>query len=472
MLDNVPKIPAIEKFGRNNRSPLNPSPLLESDIDDDNSPTLIFKNTTSAVNALEKKHTLKSNGISGIVKQLEKIGALNPSEPNAAQLRNEFAQVSTSLRKTCAAIDSTHQNFILWAETFESEEINELATEFSKFLGLQNVLNDRFAERLDHISSRLKPVAKLEGQRNKSLNKYIKSKKALSDFKNKSTDQHTLSTLELQKQADFGKVLNDQALVEKSIRANLRPSLFAFVYCMKQTGEAIEFLLKNTDLNINEFEKIIQNDDSTYEAGLNLSKINLVKGTSEYLNKKGINYNEHKGNIYETQHQGSLSSLESSDGNNFCYENSTNNFAQCNLEKKEEKANYNNSLVTDEKNIDYSCDAKHNSNELLFTYKTPIQLGDQYDIEFNKANNTLKSPLVQPAKGFRSKNYTLVKSNVSEDNVTVKTHPIYKKDVPNEANNFQSNENLTYAVKNNDTKAHSFKQQYKFSEGVFDGRKF
>lgn len=471
MLDNIPKIPAIEKFGKNNRSPLNPSPLLESDIDNDSNPTSIFKNTTSAVAALEKRNTLKSNSISGIVKQLEKIGALSPAEPTASQLKNEFAQVSTNLKKTCAVLDNTHQNFILWAETFESEEINELAKEFSKFLGLQKAMSDRFVERLDHISSRLKPVTKLESQRNKSLNKYIKSKKAYSDFKNKSTDQHTLSTLELQKQADFGKVLNDQALVEKSIRSNLRPSLFAYAYCMKQTKEAIEFLLKNTELNIDDFEKIIQNEDSTYEASLNLSKINLVEGTSEYINKKGTFYNSDQRDVYGALHEESMSSLNSSDGNETYFKDHYNNLNQYKLEKKTNKTRCNNnSVVVDKEDLDSDCDFKANesSDDIFFTYKTPMQLSDQYDIEYNKANTTLTSPLVQPVKGSKFPNYTIVKNHNSEDNATMKAPCMYKKNIPNETNNFESNENLTYVAKSVEAKPPPLKQAIQFAKGSFD----
>jgi hypothetical protein len=430
MLDKIPTIPAVEKFGKISRSPLNPSPLLEPDTDEE-SLQQIFKNTTSAVTALERKNASKKNPIVGFVKQLEKIGAVDPMDPNAKKMKAEFTQTAISLRKTGEIISKTNNNFHLWCESFESDEVTELSIEFSKFLSIHKAMNERFAERLEHIASRMQPVSKLEHQRNKSLDLYIKSKKAYVEFKKKSTDQHTITTLELQRDADYSKVLNDQALIERNIRASLRPALFAYVYCMKQSKETISFFLHNTKLNISEFEKIIKNEDSIYEAKLNLSNIDIWKNTPQYSTKNISNIYYPKKFNYNPLDTESSSSIETTktdlEGTN-------------NIDYNVSKTNAKQTSINETNNKFFSL-----------TYTNPYESTKAFEFE---TKNVSMSPLIKPKN--TSKSFQVLEENAIEENVAAKKDLTFNpKKLPNEMNNFHASENYeTYVARKNATQKH------------------
>lgn len=298
-MEKQSKIPALESFRHLSTSSLHPSPLTDSNTHYSCTSAALFKNTENAVLSLEQKTECSSNFVLYAKPKLEKIGAIQPPHISASKLKTEFSQLSKHLKKSSQMTLQAQELLQEWSLLFDSKEISDLADEFNKFVKLHACINSSLSERFENIAFKLKPLSKQEHKRNQDLFKSIKAKRNLEEFKKKSTDQVVISQLQDKIDYYFKAVVNSQTLLEKNVREDLRPSLFAYVFLMKRAGVGIDFLLRSTEYNINEFECMLKKGDSIYEANLNFTRSGMMLDIPEFKINNTVKSKNQTEDIYE-----------------------------------------------------------------------------------------------------------------------------------------------------------------------------
>ncbi|TID15733.1 hypothetical protein CANINC_004262 [Pichia inconspicua] len=289
MGNKLKKVPALEYFHYDSKTSLNPSPLTDSSCELESQSNIESPQTTaeSAVLALEQKSEKTSNIALFARPRLEKIGAVNSPETNANRLKSQFSQLSKHFEKSGNLLLETQKSFEKWSKTFESDEIMKLSREIGQFLQLHDLMNKSFAERFDNIAFKLKPLIKQEFKRDEDLAKLIKSRREKEEISKKCRDQSVITQSENKVEYRYHAVRSAQTLLEKRVREDLRPSLFAYAYIMKNSSTATIKLLDSSTLDMKSFDNILTDKGNLIQAQLNFTRQGLLLDVNmELLNGK------------------------------------------------------------------------------------------------------------------------------------------------------------------------------------------
>lgn len=289
MSNKLTKVPALEYFHYDSKTTLNPSPLthssceLEFQVNNENPQTT----AESAVLALEHKSEKASNIALFARPHLEKLGAVNSHETNASRLRTQFTQLSKHFEKSGNMLLTTQKSFEEWSKTFESDEVMKLSREIGQFLELHDLINKSFSERFENIAFKLKPLIKQEFKRDEDLAKLIKSRREKDEILKRCRDQSIITQSENKVEYRYHAVRSAQTLLEKRVREDLRPSLFAYAYIMKNSSKATVKLLETSTLDMKSFDNILSDKGNLIQAQLNFSRQGLLLDVNlELLNGK------------------------------------------------------------------------------------------------------------------------------------------------------------------------------------------
>ena len=281
MTEKLGKIPPMEKLGSNNCSATHSPTSNFTGTSLHSGCGINSSNAERAIGHLERGKESITNLALLFRPKLEKIGAVTPGKASSKILWNDLRDLAKHLSKSSKLIDRNSKLLKDWAATFETDEISMLVLEYQKFALLHSNINKKLAERMEVLSSKVKPLNRVEIQRNVALAKYIKAKRSFEDFKKKSTDQATMAQLQNDVNYYSTSLKASQLSLEKTVREDVRPAIFAFAYAFKASTISINKICQETLLDFDEFERMIKNPDSIYESKLNLTGFDLLSGISD-----------------------------------------------------------------------------------------------------------------------------------------------------------------------------------------------
>lgn len=234
-------------------------------------------NTQKAIETQEKKANENIGILSNLRPKLEKIRAVKPDEISAASLKSNFRKIAKHTQMANKLMEETNKNFCEWASKFESEEVSRLSFEFSKYMQLNYNMNAMISDRFDHIAFRLKTISKQESRRDEFIVKHLKAKRELEVFKKRSTDINVTSTIYDKLKFSSASLNSAQNLLEQTVRSSLRPAMFGYVYALNKYSLFIDDLANITTLDIDSFERKLEQHDSILREQLNISDSKYLK---------------------------------------------------------------------------------------------------------------------------------------------------------------------------------------------------
>jgi hypothetical protein len=252
-----------------------------------NSPNItMIRNTLKAIELQDKRLSGSPAILGSFRPALEKIGAVSHDVNTAASLKSNYRKLAKQIAQTNKILLETNTALCEWSKSFSSPEVSRLAIEISDYMKVHYGLNALLAERFENISLRLKAIELKETRRDKLVVESARAKRELDDFKKRSTDSNTISTLADKYTYKTQNLVAGQDLLESAVRSELRPALVGYAYSMDIYAHHIIKLGTNTGIDLAEFERKLKESDSLLGAKLNMSNSEHLKFPKNEITKR------------------------------------------------------------------------------------------------------------------------------------------------------------------------------------------
>lgn len=380
-------------------------------------------NANHALKILEKQ--IDSTSPTVFVKyrpQFEKVGAMVIKDGSASKARYEFQKLLKHTNHLNEKIIQTEKAFATWINTFESDDIFDFASEFEKFMKMHYQFNKTIGAQLEIITTSFNDLINSEAERNTQMNKYLKSRIERDEFKKKNLDTLALNKYEDKVILSYSSVVTSQMLYEMNVQRQIRPATFAYCNSIWENSIKLMKLCEETSLDLKEYTEKLQSKNPYREFHQNVSEINI--NSTKNLNN----------NLFETM-MIQRPSRQADD-------NILKGMKKLKLERAND--NYENFNGSSDFESEPEPDQlqEHYQDEVYLFNTNPY---DSTPAESKNYKNTINANTIVNNKArYRSplfKQTTVLNNNEEYRNTLQRAAPLTKRDIPNDANNFDSTEN-------------------------------